>query len=406
MIQRLISAAVSLTLFAGLTVAQENPFTKNFKFIKKEVAPGIDFYASNESEVEPLLKPVAEARKNLAVFLGDDLAKGAIFICSTLQQRDSVYDARVFKEGYKWFLLQLTPEAQREERQARMQAMAAAAAALSGQGGSGAAGQDQGGAQAGRQRGGQDQGGRGGQANAQTGRQGGGQDQSGRGGQSPEVRAAAMEARAATTLATQVGYSILQTTLNPDKPFRASRLDDMSRSPLVDWLDIALVANATGTSGNNLRYMQENMEQSFSIEDVLSMSRPFVAQQDLSLSGGGGGGGMGGQGGGGSGVGTGGGQSAGDRAGGSARGGRGGGSTSLPKDVQDRMLFDAQSASFFNYLIEKAGIEKAKDVVAQNRKGTEPLMMVQKIFGTDMDKLEKDWQTWAMAQKLPENIRN
>jgi hypothetical protein len=390
MIQRLISAAVFLTLFAGLTVAQENPFTKNFKFIKKEAAPGIDFYANNESEVEPFLKPVAEARKNLAAFLGDDLTRGGIFVCSTLQQRDSVYDARVFKEGYKWFLLQLTPEAQREERQARMQAVAAGAAALSGQGGRGAAGQDQGGAQAGRQRGGQDQG--------------------ARGGQSPEVRAAAMEARAAANLASQVGFSILQTTLNPDKPFRASRLDDMTRSPLVDWLDIALVAYATGTTGANLRYMQENMDLSFPIEDVLSMSRPFVAQQVSSASGGGGGGGMGGQGGGGFGAGTGGAQGAGDRGGGGqsegARGGRGGGSANLPKDVQDRMMFDAQAASFFNYLIEKAGIEKAKDVVAQNRKGTEALTAVQKIFGTDVDTLTKDWQTWAMAQKPPESIRN
>jgi hypothetical protein len=408
MIQRLISAAVSVTLFAGLTVAQGSPFTKNFKFVKKEAAPGIDFYASNQSEVEPFLKPVEEARKNLAVFLGDDLARGAIFVCSTLQQRDSVYDVRVFKEGYKWFLLQLTPEAQREERQARMQAMAASAAASGGQRGGGAAGQDQGGAQAGRQRGGQDQSGRSGQGTAQAGRQGGGQDQTGRGGQSPEARAAAMEARAAATLASQVGYAILQTSFNQSKPFRASRLDDMTRSPLVDWLDIALVAYATGTTGANLRYMQENMDLSFPIEDVLSMSRPFVAQQDAGSSGRSGG--MGGQGGGGFGAGTGGAQGTGDRGGsgqsGVAGGGRGGGSANLPKDVQDRMMFDAQAASFFNYLIAKAGIEKAKDVVAQNRKGTEALAAVQQIFGADVDALTKDWQTWAVAQKPPENIRN
>lgn len=401
MIQRLISAAVSVTLFAGLTLAQESPFTKNFKFVKKEAASGIDFYANNESEVEPFLKPVEEARKNLAVFLGDDLARGAIFVCSTLKQRDSVYDVRVFKEGYKWFLLQLTPEAQREERQARMQAMAASAAASGDQSGRGTAGQSQGGAQAGRQRGSQDQGGRGGEATGQPGRQGGGQDQTGRGSQSPEARAA-MEARAAATLASQVGYAILQTSFNQSKPFRASRLDDMTRSPLVDWLDIALVAYATGTTGANLRYMQENMDLSFPIEDVLSMSRPFVAQQDAGSSGRSGG--MGGPGGGGFGAGT------GDRGGsgqsGVAGGGRGGGSANLPKDVQDRMMFDAQAASFFKYLIEKAGIEKAKDVVAQNRKGTEALAVVQEIFGIEMDALTRDWQTWAKTQKPPENIRN
>lgn len=69
-------------------------------------------------------------------------------------------------------------------------------------------------------------------------------------------------------------------------------------------------------------------------------------------------------------------------------------------------MFDAQAASFFNYLIEKAGIDKAKDIVAQNRQGTEALAVVQKIFGNDMDKLMKDWQTWAMAQKPQESVRN
>jgi hypothetical protein len=227
-----------------------------------------------------------------------------------------------------------------------------------------------------------------------------------------------MEARAATNLASQAGYAILQTTLNPTTPFRASRLDDMARSPLVDWLDIALVAYATGTTGTNLRYMQENIEFSFPIEDVLSMSRPFVAQQDPSTSGGSGGGGTGGPGG--SGFGAGGGGMGGQGGGGFGAGARGGGgqggsqasgargpsTATLPKDVQDRMMFDAQSASFFNYLIQKAGIDKTKDIVVQNRNGTEALAVVQKIFGNDMDKLMKDWETWAMAQKPTESIRN
>ena len=132
MIQRLVSAAIFLTLFVGVSLAQENPYSKNFK-IFKDIAPGVDFYASNQSDIEPFVKPVVEERKELASFLGTDLARGAVFVCSTLPQKDSVYDVRVFRLGYKWYLIQLTPEAQREERQARMQAMAAQAA-QSGQG--------------------------------------------------------------------------------------------------------------------------------------------------------------------------------------------------------------------------------------------------------------------------------
>jgi hypothetical protein len=399
MIKRLTIAAFFLTLFAGITLAQGNPYLKNFK-IFKEVAPGVDFYATQQSDIDPYVPAVSEARKKLANFLGVDLARGAVFVCSKLAQKDAVYDTRTFRLGYKWYLLQLTPEAQREERQARMQAAAAQAAALgvqvdaTGRGSrGGASGQDQ----AGRQRGGQDQAGQRGGSD-QAGQRGGagGQRGGGPGGQ---------EARAATTLATQVGYATLMTTLAPEKPYRTSRIDDMGRSPLVDWLDIALVADATGTSNTNLRFLQDRLDEAFPLDDMLIMNRPFVAQQD---SGGGGGGSMGGTGGGGNPgmvVMGGGAAGGGGQAGGGGRGGGGAGRV-LPKDVQDRMLFDAQAVTFFNFLIEKAGVEKVKSVVQKNMKGEESLTVVQSFMGADFDKVEKDWQDWVKALKPPENIRN
>ncbi len=374
MIQRLASAAVFLTLFAGLSLAQENPFSKSFKLVKKDVAPGIDFYADNQSDIDPFVKPVAEAREKIADFVGKELSRGAIFVCSTLKQKDAVYDVRVFKSGYKWFLIQLTPEAQREERAARMAAAAAQrqADAANGQGQGGGAGR---GGQSGSQRGVADQAG-----------QRGGQGQGGRGGPAtltPEMRAA-QEARQATTMATQMCYATLMTTLNSDLYFRTSRVEDVGKSPLVDWLDIALASYATGTSNANLKFLQDNLDWAFAIEDVLSMNRPFVVQSD---SGGGGGGGMGMMGGGGGNPG-GGMAGGGDRGQGSNQaqagggrqgqqgGGRGGANRVLPKDQQDRLLFDAQSATFFNYLIEKAGMDKAKEIVRQNMQGKDALTVV------------------------------
>ena len=391
MIQRLTSAAVFLTLFAGLSLAQENPFSKSFKFFKKDVSPGIDYFADGQNDIEPYVKPVVEARAKIGDFLGTELSRGAIFVCSTVAQRDAVYDVKVFKSGYKWYLIQLTPEAQREERTARMQAQRQAAAG---------AAQDQGGGQGqgGQQRGGQDQAG-----------QRGGQDQGGRGGfgnPSPEMRAA-QEARAATTLAIQMGYATLMTTLDQDLVYRVSRVEDVGKSPLVDWLDIGLVAYATGTSNTYLKFLQDNLDSAFAIEDVLSMNRPFVVQQDPGSGGSGAGPGGGnpgsammgasgdrGQGGG-----------AGAGGGGGGRGSAGRGNAPLPKDVQDRQLFDGQAATFFNYLIEKAGMDKAKEIVRQNMKGKEAITVVESFLGSDFDKVEKDWQTWIKALKAPDTGR-
>jgi hypothetical protein len=86
-------------------------------------------------------------------------------------------------------------------------------------------------------------------------------------------------------------------------------------------------------------------------------------------------------------------------------GGRGGAAV-LPKDVQDRMLFDAQAATFFSYMIEKAGVAKTTDVVRQNVDGKDTLALVEKCLGSDIEKIEADWQTWLKAVNPADSIRN
>ena len=80
----------------------------------------------------------------------------------------------------------------------------------------------------------------------------------------------------------------------------------------------------------------------------------------------------------------------------------------MPKDVQDRMTFDAQAASFFAYVVQKAGIEKAKELVRWNRDGKPSAEFLTRPegMGADLDKIEKDWQEWAKKQKVEgPNIR-
>jgi hypothetical protein len=73
----------------------------------------------------------------------------------------------------------------------------------------------------------------------------------------------------------------------------------------------------------------------------------------------------------------------------------------MPKDVQDRLLFDAESSSFFAYLIDKLGIEKCKAVVLANRekKNTREILLQKDMLGSDFETIEKDWQTWVKSQK-------
>ncbi len=357
-IKSLVSVVVACALGAGICAAQGNDLTKHFKQYK-EIATNIDIYASRESDVAPFSKPVKEARQRLASFVGDGLAKGAIVICATLEQKDSINEARLLKMGYKWALIQMTPEATAQQMMAQMKA------------------------------------------------QMGGELPDGMlerfKNRSPEQKAAG-DARLVSSTVLRMNYAVLMTTLAPEREFRSSRLDDLSRSPLADWLDVGLASYASGGAALNLRFLQEHLDETFPFEDLLSMTRPFVAPTEGG-SGNAGGGQMIIRMGGNAGAGAGNPAGAGSRSGGSPAGGGGarggGGGFNMPKDVQDRLTFDCQAASFFSYMVEKVGIEKAREVVQWNRDGklAREALARPGYLGDDLDQIEKDWQDWVKKQK-------
>jgi len=89
---------------------------------------------------------------------------------------------------------------------------------------------------------------------------------------------------------------------------------------------------------------------------------------------------------------------------------RGGGSplsAGMPKEVQDRMMFDTQAATFFNYLVQKAGVEKVKELIQWDREGKDLVEFVTQpdVFGPDLEKTEKEWQAWVKSQKAPGPMR-
>jgi len=136
----------------------------------------------------------------------------------------------------------------------------------------------------------------------------------------------------------------------------------------------------------------------------MSMSRPFVAPETLGSGGmriggpGGnsGGGDRGGQSGGPPGV---------SATGGAGRGAGGGRGREMPKEQVDRMFFDAQSSTFFAYLIEKLGIEKVKGLVQANKDGkiSRDLVTGKELLGADFDTIEPDWMKWMKALQPPDS---
>ncbi|MDI9611810.1 MAG: hypothetical protein QM330_01940 [Acidobacteriota bacterium] len=363
----LAALLVAVPLAAGPANAQVVDF-KNFVSFRNLV-PGVDFFASNRKNVSPYEKPAAEAIARMKELLGDDLPKGAVFICSSVQQRDSVYEPRVLRSGYRWSITVVTAEVRTQEVLERIK--------------------------------------------AQMGDNIPAEIRDRIRNQPPEMMADA-EQQAASTLARQIAHAVTQTAMDENLRFRSSRLDDMGKSPLPDWLDIGIAWYAVGAKAN-LEFLNQNMEQTFPIEDILSMSRPFVASSFDQGGGGsrGGGGGMPGNGGGFPGGGGGGGFPAGGFPGGGAQGGprasrgggpRGGGSGGmpqrvLPKDEQDRMLFDGQSSTFFFFLIEKVGIEKVRELIRLTREGMESREYLERpeVLGGDFGKIEEEWAAWVKA---------
>ena len=79
----------------------------------------------------------------------------------------------------------------------------------------------------------------------------------------------------------------------------------------------------------------------------------------------------------------------------------------LPKDEQDRMLFDGQASTLFSYLIEKIGIEKMKQLIGQAQEGKESREFLTQpdVLGSNFSKMEEDWAGWVKSLKPPQNQR-
>jgi uncharacterized membrane protein YgcG len=388
MIRTVLSALVLIfTLGNVRAFAQETATFKNFAAFR-QLVKGIDFYASNRQAVAAYEKPAAETMTRLEALLGTNLPKGAIFVCSTLEQKDSIYEPKVLKSGYGWTLTAITPEVRIQEMLARIKSQfdgeipAEIKARIN--------------------------------------------------NRPPEMMAEA-EKQMVSTINQQIAHAVLWSLLDSESQFRSSRLDDMGKSPLPDWLDMGIASYASGTEAN-LEFLKEHMDQTFPLEDVLAMARPFVASSGDQGMGGGfsgrGGGGMfrsggsegGGFGGGqgmppnfrgGEGGGFGGGQGMppnfGSRGSGGFNGGgrgqRGGSQRTLPKDEQDRMLFDGQASTFFSYMLEKVGLERMKVLIQQVREGKDSREFITQadVLGTDIGQIESDWAKWVQALQVPKS---
>lgn len=362
MVRPIITAVVILaTLSLDAAGAQQAITFKNFQRFER-IVTGIDFFASSRQQIAPFEKPVAEARTKLETLLGGPLPKGALFICSSIDQKDSIYEPKILKAGYSWIVTATTAEARAQEMLARIK--------------------------------------------AQMGREITAEMLDRMRNRSTEMTAN-MEKQLVSSTLQQISYAVLQTMLAKDLQYRSSRLDDMGKSPLPDWLDIGIASYAAGIN-LNASYLQQHMDETFPIEDILSMARPFVASS-TDQSGGGGGGFMGRSGGNNDGgppsgfqgfpQGNFGGRGMGGFGGGGGQ--RGGGQRNMPKDEQDRMLFDGQASTFFSYMVQKVGIEKIKELIVQTREGKESreYITLPEVLGPDFEKIEEDWTGWAKALK-------
>ena len=387
MARSVLSLLIVVMLFLPHSIeAQEATSYKSFTKYSGLV-PGVDFFASKKQLASPYEKPIAQVVARLKTLLDKPLPKGSVFICSTLEQKDSIYEPMILKMGYAWTLSIDSPEIQAELMMERI-----------------------------RSRMGDD-------IPAELLEQ--------FRNRQPSMMASA-ENRMVQDTARRVSYAIIQTTFAKNLKYRSSRLNDMGKSPLPDWLDIGITAYATGEDPN-LSYLLQNMEQTFPIEDVLTMSRPFVASTFLQNNGSGGGRGSfgpgggnpgdmgGGQGfpsGGFSGMGQGGfpqggfsgmGQGSfpqggfGGRSGGSQggmEGQRGSRQRTIPKDEQDEMIFDGESSTFFAFLLEKVGIEKVRELINAVQEGVEGRDFIARedMLGGDYRIIEDEWTDWI--QKL------
>ncbi|MDR0842354.1 MAG: hypothetical protein LBP68_02920 [Acidobacteriota bacterium] len=388
----LLLVALMATSGADSANAQAVSF-KNFNSFQN-IVPGVDFFASNRQTVAPYEKAAGEALTRLKGLFDDDLPTGAIFICSNLAQKDSLYEPMVLKRGYAWVLISVTSEVRMQEMLERVKSRI-------------------------------------GDNMPEEMRR--------RMSSPPRDMMANVEQQAANTMSLDIAYAVLQSMLGGENfHYRSNRVEDVGKSPLPDWLDIGIAAYASDNK-SAIRYLRDNIDQAFSIEDVISMSRPFVgstSEQGGGFPGGGDGdgGGMPQMGGGFPGGGfPGGGQGmpqmgggfpaggfpeggfpGGGAAGGQTRskakskpqGGNGGEGNmpqrNLSKSEQDRMLFDGQSITFFDFFLEKYGVGKMKELIqfVREKNETREYIIRPDVLGDDFSKIEAGWSEWLNAQPV------
>ncbi|HSW37975.1 MAG TPA: hypothetical protein VLL97_00610, partial [Acidobacteriota bacterium] len=85
---------------------------------------------------------------------------------------------------------------------------------------------------------------------------------------------------------------------------------------------------------------------------------------------------------------------------------RGGQQRVIPKDEQDRMLFDGQSGAFFFYLIEKVGLDRVRELIRFAIAGGESrnFVMAPEMLGSDFEAIEADWTEWVNSLKPQTNF--
>jgi len=356
-----------LILTAAFGVNFANAQTVNFKNFNsfRNIVPGVDFFASNRQTIAPYEEASAEAVAKLKYLLGEEIPKGAIFICSNLAQKDSLYEPGVLKQGYSWVLVSTTPEVRIQEQMERIKSQI-------------------------------------GDNIPEEMRQRMNNMMNNMPRDMMRDMTSNAERQAASAMARDIAFAVLQVMVNDENfNYRSSRVDDVSKSPLQDWLDIGIGAYASEDK-SAVRYLRENLDMAFPIEDVLFMARPFVASNDASGRTGGGAAAGGGFPGGGFPGGQ--GQRQGAAGGAPKSKPDGGQQRTMSKDEQDRMLFDGQAISFFDYFLEKFGIEKMRELIefASEKNESWDYIVRPDIMGRDFTKIEKEWTEWLMKQPVPD----
>ena len=350
----LLLVLISVAAFGVNSTNAQTVSFKNFTSFPDIVPGTVDFFAASRETIAPYEDATRAAIEKVKHLLGDEIPKGAIFICTNQAQVDSLYEPVVIRQGYSWVLISNTPEvrirAQLDSMKARMgdnipedflQSM-----------------------------------------NAQL-----------------SDASSNVDPQTVSNMARNIAFAILQViTTDEYFQFRASRVEDVGKSILQDWLDIGIGAYVSGDK-SSIRYLQDNIEMMFPLDDVIFMSRPFVASSVTGGSGGGASQGMPKM------------RPGGDGGGQGGQQGQGGAPKSkpenfvpqrvLPKDEQDRLLFDGQAISFFDFFMEKFGIEKVRELIEFSRLGNESwdFVTTPDLMGRDFSKVESDWMEWLMKQK-------